>query len=200
MALTKSVAAVDEWAPIAQNAVREGATTDVSGCYEAALHIDVALSTTAVAHTGTKTIIQVTSNTTGDEDWSDFMQIVGPTGTANSEAITNDPLAAASTTATVASTTGYVADGVLPIFILDGTVANSELCLLVSAVADTSLTWLDGTTNEHAVSTVIFNVVESFVIALPMYANRVRVIYDNTYDVDGSTVHTKCRISKVTAV
>ena len=68
-ALTKSVAAVDEWAEIAQNAVREGATTDVSGCYAATLHISYAL-TSATAHTGTKIEIQLSSNTTGDENWT----------------------------------------------------------------------------------------------------------------------------------
>ena len=200
MALTKSVAAVDEWAEVAQNAVREGATTDVSGNYSCALHVDIALSTTT-AHTGSKIEVQVSSNTTGDEDWTTFTTWIGPTGTANSEAITNDPLSAASTTATCASTTGlYDDDETRWIFIEDGTVANSELCLLVSHVADTSVTFQDGTTNEHAQNTLMFDIANTYAVDIPMWVNRVRVVYDNTYDSDGSTIHTKSRISKVTAV
>uniref|UniRef100_A0A6M3IMR2 Uncharacterized protein n=1 Tax=viral metagenome TaxID=1070528 RepID=A0A6M3IMR2_9ZZZZ len=200
MALTKSVAAVDEWANVAQNAVREGATTDVSGCYEAALHIDIAL-TAAAAHTGTKIRVEVSSNTSGDEDWSRYMEFIGPTGTPNTEPITNNPLAAASTTATCVSTTGlYDDDETRLIYIKDSTIANSELVLLVSHVADTSVTWQDGTTNEHAQNTAMWDIAKSYVIDLPMWANRVRTIYDNTYDSDGAACDTKCRISKVTAV
>lgn len=200
MALTKSVAAVDEWAEVAQNAVREGATTDISACYEAALHIDVALSS-ETAHTGSKIAVEVSSNTSGDEDWTTLLSFIGPIGTANSEAITNNPLAAASTTATCVSTTGlYDDDETRRIFIEDATVANSELCLLISHSANTSVTFQDGTTNEHAQNTLMYDIAQTYAISLPMWTNRVRVIYDNTYDVDGSTIHTKCRISKVTAV
>ena len=193
----KSVSAVDEWAEIAQNAVREGAEINISTCYEAALHIDMALSTTT-AHTGTKIEVQVSSNTSGDEDWTTLLSFIGPTGTANSEAITNNPLAAASTTATCADTTGFVADEIRWIFIEDATVANSELCLLVSAVTNTSVTWQDGTTNAHVQNTLMYNIANTYAISLPMWISRARVIYDNTYDSDGSTVHTKCRLSKVT--
>ena len=199
-ALTKSTAAVDEWAEVAQNAVREGATTDVSGCYEATLHIDVALSS-ATAHTGSMIVVQVSSNTSGDEDWTTFVAIPGPTGTANTEPITNNPLSAASTSATCASTTGtYDDDEAHWIFIEDSTVANSELVWLVSHVADTSVTWQDGTTNEHAQTTPMWDIAETYNVTLPFSAYRVRVIYDNTYDADGATIHTKCRISKVTAI
>lgn len=199
-ALTKSVAAVDEWAETAQNAVREGATTDVSGCYGASLHISIAL-TSETAHTGTKIEIQLSSNTSGDEDWTTLTTFIGPTGTANAEPITNDPLAAASTSATCASTTGlYDDDEARWIFIEDGTVANSEMVYLVSHVADTSVTWQDGTANEHAQTTNMFDIAKRYVIQLPITANRVRVIYDNTYDSDGATVHTNTRITKVTAL
>lgn len=200
MALTKSVAAVDEWAEVAQNAVREGATTDVSGIYSGALHIDVAL-TSETAHTGSKIEVQVSSNTTGNEDWSTLTEFIGPTGTANAEPIDDDPLSQGSSTIAVTSTTGlYDDDETRWIFIEDGTVANSELCLLVSHVANTSITIQDVTTNEHAVDTNIFDIADTYVIDIPIWANRVRVIYDNTYDSDGATIHTKCRISKVTAL
>lgn len=199
MAVTKSVAAVDEWAEVAQNAVREGTTVDVSGCYGAALNINIAISSTT-AHTGSRIIVQVSSNSSGDEDWHDLVPFLTSSGTANSEAITDNPLAAASTTIAVANTTGYDADGVIPIFIEDGTVANSEICWLVSHVANTSITVQDGTTNEHAQNTLMYNIVDTYIVELPFDANRVRIIYDNTHDPDGATIHTYSRITKVTGI
>ena len=199
MPLGKSVTAVDEWAEVAMNAVREGATTNVSDSYGTTLNINCALSSTT-AHTGTKIAVQVSSNTTGDEDWHELISFITTTGTANSEAITDNPLVATSTTITVASTTGYDADETRFIFIEDGTVADSEICLLVSHVADTSVAIQDGTANEHAQNTLMYNIVDTYTVELPFAANRVRVIYDNTYDSNGSTIHTYCRISKVTGI
>ena len=193
---TKTVAAVDEWANVAQNAVREGSVVDVSGLDGAILHIDIAL-VAATAHTGTKIAVQISSNTSGDEDWTTLTEFIGPRGTPNTENITNNPLTATSTTATVANTTGYVADETRFIYIKDGTIANSELVLLLSAVTDTSVTWMDGTTNEHAQTTPFWNIAKTYPIVIPWEANRVRVIIDNTFDPDGAAVDTKTRISKV---
>ncbi len=193
---TKTVAAVDEWANVAQNTVREGAAVDVSGLDGAILHIDMAL-TAAVAHTGAKIAVQISSNPSGDEDWTTLTEFIGPKGTANTEPITNNPLAATSTTATCVSTTGYDADETRFIYIKDGTIANSELVLLVSHSAGTSVTWLDGTTNEHAQTTPMWNIAKTYAVEIPWGTNRVRVIIDNTFDADGAAVDTKTRISKV---
>ena len=195
-AVTKSVAAVDEWAAVAQNAVREGATTDISANYSTSLHIDLAV-TSSTAHTGTKIEIQVSSNTSGDEDWSTLTSLVSGIGTANPEALAGAESAAA-TLLEVASTTGYVADETRWVFILDNIVATSELVLLVSAVTDTSVTIQDGIANAHDASDTLYNIAATFVVTIPIDYSRVRVIYDNTYDVDGSQVHTKCRVSQVT--
>lgn len=199
-ALTKSVAAVDEWAEVAQNAVREGATTDVSGCYAATLHISYAL-TSATAHTGTKIEIQLSSNTSGDENWTTLTSFLTKTGTPNPEPQTEDPLAVGQTTINCISTVGlYDDDEIRWIFIEDGTVANSEMMLLVSHVGNTSVTVQDGTTNEHAQSVNMFDIADVVAVQLPITANRVRVVYDNTYDADGATCHTLCRITKVTGL
>ncbi|MHA2065085.1 MAG: hypothetical protein ACXABY_11980 [Candidatus Thorarchaeota archaeon] len=200
MALTKTVAAVDEWESIAQNAVREGATVDVSNAYAAALHIDIAL-TSATAHTGTKISVQVSSNSTGDEDWSTLTEFIGPTGTANTENITNNPLAAGSFTATCASTTGlYDDDETRWIYIKDATIANSEMVWLVSHVAATSVTWADGTANAHVQNTPMWDIADRFVVDIPIWVSRVRVHYDNTFDSDGATCDTACRVSAVTGL
>lgn len=195
---TKSTAAVDEWANVAQNAVREGATTDVSGAYDVVLHIDIAL-TQAIAHTGTKIEVQISSNTSGDEDWSTLTSFIGPTGTPNSEAVTGTE-AAGSTVIECASTVGlYDDDETRFIFFENGTVANSELGLLVSHVANTSVTVQDGITNAQTSSTM-WDIAQRYVVQIPFSANRVRIIYDNTFDVDGADVTTLARLSKVTGI
>jgi hypothetical protein len=57
MALTKAVAAVDAWTAVAQNTVVEGATVDVSACYQATLHIEVAVTTATATTAGLKIIV-----------------------------------------------------------------------------------------------------------------------------------------------
>lgn len=192
-------AAVDEWAAVAQNTVREGATTSISAYYACSLHIDMAVTSTTV-HTGTRIIVQVSSNTSGDEDWVDYYDFVGPTtggeGAANPEALAGAE-AAGQTVLGVVSTTGRYDndDGVFWIFLLDDTVADSEMCLLVSHVVNTSVTVQDGLTNAHDASDILYDLAKNYIISIPPEFNRVRVIYDNTYDSDGSQVHCKTRIS-----
>jgi hypothetical protein len=198
MALTKSVASVDACQEITQNTVLEGTTVDISGCYESALHIDFALSN-ATAHTGTKIRVQVSSNTSGDEDWTDLYEFVSITGTTNLEVITNNPLAVGGTSITVTSTTGYTAGSW--IFLEDvSTFANSEWCYVTVVTTNTSLTIIDGVTRQHAQNSILNSVAANYVVPLPIWAARARVVYDNTYDADGATVAVRARISKVTAV
>jgi len=201
MALTKSVASVTDWTAVAQNAVGESAEVDISGCYDSSLSIQAFLDT-ETAHTGTEFIIQVSSNTSGNEDWQDYQRWTELIGTANSEAITNNPLAAASTTITCASTTGYtIAE--LPLAwraIEDGTLANSEIILQTGLTTDTNITILDGTTNEHAQNTPMYSIAFTKEIWIPISYNRVRLVINNTYDSDGSTLNYKVRINKVTAL
>ncbi len=196
-AQTKSTSAVDEWAEVSQNAVREGATIDVSGDFAVQVHISVALST-ETAHTGSKIEIQTSGNTSGDEDWTTYKTLFSPTGTANSE-VTSGTETAGATVIECASTTGYVADETRWIFFEHTTPANSEMALLVSAVSNTSVTLQDGITNDQTAGTM-FNIAQNYTVPLPFAANRFRIIYDNTFDVDGSTIHTYARISRVTAL
>jgi len=200
MALTKSVALVDACQEIAQNTMLEGAVVDVSGCYAAALHIDFA-QTNATAHTGTKIRVQVSSNTPGggDEDWHDLAEFTPAYGTTNLEAITNNPLAVGGTSITVASTTGYTPG--MWVFLEDATFGNSEWVFVTVVTTNVSLTIVDGVTREHA-NTAVLNSIASRLppIDIPDWAQRVRVVYDNTYDSDGATVAVRCRISKLTGV
>ena len=200
MALTKGTELVTDWTAVAQNAVGESGTLDCSGNYDTLFSVEIAL-TSATAHTGTKIRVEISSNTSGDEDWAVLTEFIGPTGTPDTENITNNPLSAGSTTATCADTTGlYDDDEVRQIYIKDGTIANSELVLLVSHSANTSVTFQDGTTNEHAQNTPMWDIAKSYTIQLPFSTNRARVIVDNTYDSDGATCDYRVRASKVTAL
>ena len=210
MAITKSVAAVDEWAEVAQNTVREGATTDISGCYSVILYIDCCLSS-ATAHTGTEIIIEISSNTSGDEDWSILTRFIGPIGTAHKV----DLGAGEAAGQTVLSVTNPVTNNLDHngkfIFIEHtGTVADCEIVYQTTNSGDAgdTITILDGLTNAQTAAASDFydidhatnSAVGIYAINIPFAANRVRVVYNNTYDDNGSTVHTKCRISKVTAI
>ena len=195
---TKSTTAVDEWAEVAQNAVREGATIDVSGDYAVQIHVSVALSS-ETAHTGSKIEIQTSGNTSGDEDWTTYKTLFSPTGTANSE-VTSGTETAGATVIECASTVGlYDDDEIRWIFFEHTTPANSEMALLVSHVANTSVTLQDGITNDQTAGTM-FDIAQNYTVPLPFGANRFRIVYDNTFDVDGSTIFTYARISRVTAL
>ena len=202
MAITKAVEAMTDWTAVAQNTASESATLDCSGHYATSIHIQAFLDSTT-AHTGTRFLVQTSSNTSGDEDWEDYHEFVGLIGTANSENITNNPLSAGSTTITVADTGGeYESQDptVKWIAIEDGTLANSELVLEVAFVSNTSITILDGTTNEHAQTTPMYDIALSTSVIVDSSVYRARVICDNTFDNNGSTCNYKVRATKVTAV
>jgi len=209
MALTKTAnTQVDEWAEVSQNAVREGAEVDVSGIYAGALHIDVAISNTT-AHTGTEIIVLWSSNTTGDEHWTPLVRFIGPTGTAISVALANQEVAGQTDLGVTDPVTNNMDNNGKFKFIEAVTVANSEIVFQTANSGDAgdTITIMDGLTNQQETTSNIFDIddataeaVGQYSIHIPIEANRVKVIYNNTYDPDGATVHTHCRITKVTGV
>ena len=196
-AQTKVGASVNDWTAVAQDAVFEGATTDISGMYQATYHISVALTTTTL-HNGTKIDVQTSSNTSGDEDWITYRSFTSITGTAATEALGTE--AAAQTVLEVSSTTGFEADETRWIFILDNTVADSEMVYQVSHATNTSITILDGLKNAHTSADALWNVAFNQPFRLPETAIRARIIYDNTFDSNGSAIHIMCRITSVDAL
>jgi len=205
MALTMAGAALDAWALIAQNAVREGAIVTCSDSYQTILHVDVALGNTT-AHTGTRIIVECSSAAADDEFWTARQDFTALVGTANTEVVLDDPLAAAAVQIHVADLTGFAVatGGSLLAFLLDNTVANSELIRITSTsveVGNDHINILDGVKREHAVTTtVLSNIAATYAIELPLGTLRGRVIIDNLYDADGATVYSRTRVSKVTAL
>ena len=196
MAKDTTPKSITDWTAVAQNTIVESATEDVSPNYGSMLYIQSFLDTTT-AHTGTKFLVQVSNADSGDEDWYDLTEFVELVGTAATDLIENNPLAAGSTVITLTAH----ALTVLGIWlgIEDGTLANSEL-IFEKAQATNSITCLDGTTNAHAQNTAIFNIAMTKSIFIPPEVARVRVVVDNSYDADGSTLNYKVGISEILSV
>ena len=205
MALTITGAALDAWALLAQNAVREGAAVDLSESFASELHIDVALGNTT-AHTGTRILVQVSSAAADDEFWTTIQDFIALVGTANTEVVLNNPLAAAASQIEVADLTGFTVatGGTLLAFLLDNTVANSELVRIVSTSVEGGndlINLLDPVKREHAVTTsVLSNIAATYKVEIPMGALRARVLYDNLYDADGAAIYCRTRVITTTAV
>lgn len=203
MSLIKSVANVQDWTAVAQAAIGESAVLDCSTFVESVLSIQAFLDTTT-AHTGTEFIIQTSAATTGDEDWQDFCRFVELIhATPLTVTITNNPAAAGTTVLTSGTVAAGWAVADLStrwIGIKNSTLINSELGLQVGYANNTSVTIQDGTTNEHAQNTTVHLVAFTKEIMIPISFNRVRVVINNNYDNNGSTLNYKVRVSKVTAL
>jgi hypothetical protein len=194
---------VNDWTAIAQGGVFESTEIDTSANRSTSINIQAFLDTTT-AHTGTEFKVQYASADAGNEDWVDLPggNFVGLIGTANSEAIVDNPLAAAATTINLADTTGYtVADIPLPWrAIEDGTLINSELVLQKTVTANDLITIVDGVTNEHAQNVLMYNIALSTNVTIPIGYKRVRVLANNNYDSNGSTLNVKVMVVNTTAV
>jgi hypothetical protein len=171
-----------DWTQTAQNSISQSTAFTLKA--KSLLHIQAFLDTTT-AHTGTRFIVQVSDTLTGNEDWHDYTEFVGLIGTAATDLIEDNPLNAASTSIALTGHALTVRGKWLAI--KDGTIANSELVFEVSSSAN-AVVILDGTTNSHALNTAIFNLAFANVVVLDSSVVRVRVLTDNSYDDNGSTV------------
>ena len=199
--ITAAGSVVTDWTAVAQNALVESDITDISDDLEAQLLLQAFLDT-ETAHTGTKLIVEISHNTSGDEDWVELQgaERVILIGTANEELIDDNPLTAGSTTILMSSTTGFTVNGLLR-GIKDGTIANSEIVRQIAETTNTDIDILDGTANEHANTVNVYSIAMSAVIAyLPPSVRRVRVLVDNTYDPDGSTLVYRLMITRATGI
>ncbi len=124
-----------EWTAIAAQGFLDSGTADLSAAIEATLHIDMAL-TSAVAHTGTEIIVQIRDEATTPNEWTNWATFSGPAGTpfhlhpnatcnAGQKVITVDN-----------PTAGNLNHIGKTIFIVNATVANSEICYITACGAD----------------------------------------------------------------
>lgn len=185
---------VTDWTAVAQNTLGESGTITCSGNYTTGLYLQAFLDTETAHAAGTDFIIQVSSTAATNEDWHDFLRFNALRGTANSEQLTANPIALGATTSTVVDTDAGAYETV-PLgkwlAIEDSTLINSELVFEKAFVNDTSISWLDGTTTEHAQNTLIWDIAISRVYALPLGTVRARLVIDNTVVAAGSTLNYK---------
>jgi hypothetical protein len=197
-ALTVTSSVIDDWAAVAAQATDESTVIDISGNYATAVHIQAFLDSTT-AHEGTEFVVQVSGNSSGDEDWSDLTKFRVLVDTANSENISDNPLSASSTTITVADTGGEYETEPMGkwIAIEDSTLANSELVWLTGYTADTNITIQDGTTNEHAQNTTMYDIAISKTVMIPFGSgSRARVLCNNGIDMDGTASSLNWKVGK----
>ena len=195
-AIVKTPLALQDWTAVAQNTIAKSAEADLLNVYRSTMNIQAALDTTT-AHTGTRLIVQTSATESGNEDWQDLTDFTALIGTSATDAIEDNPLAAGSTDIKL---TGHAltVEGKL-LFIEDGTLANSEIVREASQTAN-EVVILDGTENAHALNTAIFNVAMTQNVSIPPSAIRARLIVDNTYDDNGSTLNYRITVSEVTGV
>lgn len=192
---------ITDWTAVAQDTIVHSGILDISGDLEAQLILQAFLDT-ETAHTGTRIIVEISHNTSGDEDWAELQgaERVILIGTANAELIDDNPLTAGSVTILMSSTTGFTVNGELR-GIEDGTLANSEIVRQIAETTNVDIDILDGTTNEHANTVNVYSIAMSAVIAyLSPSVRRVRIIIDNTFDPDGSTLNYRLMITRATDI
>ncbi len=191
--ITKTLAEINDWTAVAQNTVSQSAIYDFSTKSEGILYIQAALDT-ITAHTGTRFIIQTSTATAGNENWQDLTEFIALIGTAVKDDIEDNPLAVGATSITLTAHTYTVLAKWL--FIEDATLINSELVFEVSQTAN-AVVILDGITNEHANTADVYNIGMTQNVSIPKGIYRLRVLVDNTYDTDGSSLNYKIRIGTV---
>ena len=195
-AIVKTALAAQDWTAVAQNTLVKSAEADLLNVYSSTMNIQAALDTTT-AHTGSRFIVQISGSESGNEDWQDLTDFVALIGTAKTDLIEDNPLAAGSTDIKLTAHLLTV-EGIL-LFIEDGTLANSEIVREASQTAN-EVVILDGTGNAHVLNTAIFNIAMTQNVSLPSTAIRARLIVDNTYDDNGSTLDYRMTVSEVTGV
>lgn len=195
--LSESNELVDACQEIAMNGIVRGNAVQVHPDYQALLYIDLALTSETAHTTGTEVITQIKSTRPIDDDefWSDYdatVHLVGLTG--NEQVISNDPLAQGATLITCISTVGYTDDGNWR-FLEDITdFEDSEWIFQTAEVANTSITITNGVARAHLINSVLHNEATRHTVLLPFGAFYVRVIYNNAYDPDGSSIAVQARI------
>lgn len=192
---TTSGTQVDEWAEVVTNSTRRGAVTTIDNDYATIVYIDLALTSTT-AHTGTKITVYGSPETSGDQNWTEITRYTSITGTAVEENPSNS--SESGPVIEVAVTAGYEDDESRWIFFEDnGTVADSEMGLLISHVSNTSITLEYALTNAKDTADRIYNIAQRIAINIPWGFRRFYIHYDNTSDVDGSPIHTHSYHSQV---
>jgi len=195
MGLTKSTAPIDGWGQVAVGAIRKGNEHDVSGYYGAVLNVIIAHDSTNAHANGALVTIETRAGDE-DEDWRELVTFRSAGGTA-AQVNVDEECPAGSTQLKVNSTAQFETKND-QYFVKNASLGNSEIVRNNGFAGDDYIELLDGLTNTQEITSVVFDKVEQFAMAIPFEASRVRVLVWND-DAD-CTICTKTDIEKVIAV
>ncbi len=201
-AQTKNSLELDDWAEAKSDTILQSSELDVSGMFAVKIHIQHALTTTAVEQAKGAFLIQVASETgTSNEDWHTVYPISMVTGTPNTEALVDTEPIGEDLIDNLVSTTGlYTNDGGRWMLLKDNTLALSEMVYVIHAVSNQSVSILDGLTNEHTSADALWDIADSHSYFVDVYQeDRLRIVIDNSLDNGGPQVTFRYRYSEVTA-
>ena len=191
---TKTGSQIDEWAVVTAATQRKGTEFATPDDIKVGVIVTVC-KVEAVAHDGeAHIIIEVSRNTTGDEDWAELITSKINAETASSTTLDAEA-ASLATTVPLTATANFITKGDR-YFIKNGTTANSEIVRNNGYSDGVSITILDGLTNTQQNSVNIYTSVEQFVFSLPEEFRRGRVLVNNK-DADCDII-SRTEIGKVT--
>lgn len=179
--------------------IAEGTATTVSDYLDCLITTYYA-GTEAAANTNSGSFeIQVSANTSGDEDWVTVAEIGTPTTTPAVDNLNSGGEAQGQTVIGVDDTTGYTAGNWC--YLQDTTtLADSEWCQLVSVQAGTSLTILDGITTAKDDADDSWTVAQVAAIKLDLGGvNRIRVNFVHV-GTTGCNCHVMATLCSTTAI
>jgi hypothetical protein len=198
VAVTKTNLVVKDWTDVGQYAVGESDLIDLSAVLGAHVCVELFADSTTANGSGTGVELQSRVGDT-DEEWVTIGgEVIALIGTADSEAIANNPLGAGSTTITVASTTGYTTQAWRGI---DEGGASSEIVDQYKYSNNASITIVDGTANAHNQNVLLYNLAAKVYFEVPPSVKYARVLVNNNKHgaAAGSTVCYRVTLMKVTS-
>jgi hypothetical protein len=174
---TSTFNGVDAWQALAAGTLAVGNSGDVSDSYSAQVCVEVAY-TSANAQAGITVSIE-TSYATGD-DWMPLVEVTGQAVTPNLDDLDEGGgTLAGDTTITLTSSVGeYDAPGA-PWFIIDTTVAESEVLRTKSENANV-VTLVQDAKYAHADAEITTDAVDQWIFSIPLEAAFEHVIINNT--------------------
>lgn len=195
--LTKTTAldGIDAWQSLAVATVAVGNSKNISLSFSTVVYIEVAY-THANAQAGVTGVIE-TSPLTGD-DWTVLTPWSTTGGTPNLDDLDEGGGASAGdTTINVTDSTGNYDDNFSLFFVVDTTVAESEV-LRVKSEAGNAITLCQDLKYNHVDTEVTTDIVYQKSFSIPFPAAFVRVLVNNS-DAD-ATIHWRSHCSLVTAL
>lgn len=196
-ALTKTTAldGIDAWQALAAATVAVGNSENISASFSTVVYIEIAY-TGAAAQAGVDIILEI-SPLTGD-DWTEFWTGKTTGATPNLDDLDEGGGASAGDpTINVTDSTGNYDDNGYLFFVIDTTVAESEV-MRVKSEAGNAITLCQDLKYNHVDTEVTTDEVYQKTVYIPFPAAFVRVIINNT-DADAG-IHWRSHCSKVTSM